>query len=212
MKNPWLDIPLAEYEGHMVLPHVGQAHLLSDVFAEALREYSPQSAVILGCAGGNGLDRVNVGQTGRIVCVDINPEYITHVRGRFADRIPSFEAIVGDVQTDRFSFAPVELAFAGLLFEYVDVDSVLRKTASMLLLNGVLLTVVQLPSATIPEVTPSPFVSLQRLAPVMRLVSPELLTQFAVKNGYREIATRTVQAAGGKEFRVQAYRLVNKTR
>jgi len=39
MKNPWLDIPLADYEGHMALPNVGQAQLLSDVFASALSKY-----------------------------------------------------------------------------------------------------------------------------------------------------------------------------
>lgn len=38
MRNPWLDIPLADYEGHMSLPHVGQAVLLGDVFEGALRE------------------------------------------------------------------------------------------------------------------------------------------------------------------------------
>ena len=72
MKNPWLDIPLADYEAHMALPHVDQASLLSDVFADALSKYSPRAAAILGCAGGNGLDRVDVKQTERVVCVDIN--------------------------------------------------------------------------------------------------------------------------------------------
>jgi len=36
MRNPWLDIALADYEGHMALPNVGQAQILSDVFARAL--------------------------------------------------------------------------------------------------------------------------------------------------------------------------------
>ena len=39
MRNPWKDIPLADYEGHMV--QVAQAQLLTDVFGEVLEEYSP---------------------------------------------------------------------------------------------------------------------------------------------------------------------------
>jgi hypothetical protein len=38
MKNPWLDIPLADDEGHMALPYVAQAELLSDIIADALGE------------------------------------------------------------------------------------------------------------------------------------------------------------------------------
>ena len=207
--NPWLDVPLTDYEGHMASPHIGQARLLSDLFADALRTYSPRSAVILGCAGGNGLDRVDSSQTARVVCVDINPEYIACARERFAARIPSFEAVVGDIQTARFSFAPVALAFAGLLLEYVDIDSVLRQAASMLQPNGVLVAVIQLPSTTLPEVTPSPFASLRRLEPIMRLVPPDALTQSALKSGYREIESRTAQDAGSKTFQVTTYRLMH---
>jgi hypothetical protein len=30
MRNPWLDIPLADYEGHMALPAIGQSRLIAD--------------------------------------------------------------------------------------------------------------------------------------------------------------------------------------
>ena len=50
MKNPWKDIPLADYEGHMA--KVAQAQLLAEVFGEVLKEYSPQSIGVIGCAGG----------------------------------------------------------------------------------------------------------------------------------------------------------------
>jgi len=41
----------------------------------------------------------------------------------------------------------------------------------------------------------------------MRLVPPKLLTQFAAANGYHETEAQTLEAAGGKEFLVQAFRL-----
>src|SRR5690349_21449618 len=120
MRNPWLDIPLGDYEGHMASPQVGQAQLLSDTLAESLRTYSPRSIALLGCAGGNGLEQVDISKTDRVVCVDINPRYVEQVCARFGSRIPMLEATVGDIQSDDFSFAPVELVFAGLLLEYVD--------------------------------------------------------------------------------------------
>jgi hypothetical protein len=30
MSNPWLSIPLHDYEGHMALPHVGQAKMIAN--------------------------------------------------------------------------------------------------------------------------------------------------------------------------------------
>ena len=207
MKNPWLDIPLADYEGHMALPNVGQAQLLSDVFAGALSKYAPRSVAVLGCAGGNGLDRVSSNVTERVVGVDLNPDYVNQVRIRFNHQIPLLELWAGDVQTDEFAFAPVDLVFAGLLFEYVDAEAVLAKIRAMLCPGGTLLTVVQLPSSTIPEITPSQFASLGALSSVMRLLPPTLLRQFATTLGYRETEAQTVEAAGGKEFRIQAFRL-----
>lgn len=207
MKNPWLDIPLADYEGHMEMPNVGQAQLLSDVFAGALDKYAPRSVAILGCAGGNGLDRVSSKVTDRVVAVDLNPNYVQQVRTRFDHRMSMLELFVGDIQTEEFAFAPVELVFAGLLFEYVDTEAVLAKIRAMLWPGGTLLTVVQLPSTAIPEITPSSFASLSALSSVMRLVPPTLIRQLATAHGYREIEAQTVVAAGGKEFRVQAFRL-----
>lgn len=207
MRNPWLDIPLADYEDHMALPNVGQAQLLSDVFASALSKYEPRSVAVLGCAGGNGFDRVSSKVTKRVVGVDLNPNYLLHTRTRFDHRIPLLELLVGDVQKDDFSFAPVELVFAGLLFEYVDAEAVLAKIRAMLCPRGMLLTVVQLPSTTIAEITPSQFDSLRSLSSVMHLLSPKLLTQLAAAHGYDETEAQTLEAAGGKEFQVQSFRL-----
>jgi hypothetical protein len=43
MKNPWLDIPLSDYEGHMALPGVAQAQLLAEILAGQLRSLQPAS-------------------------------------------------------------------------------------------------------------------------------------------------------------------------
>ncbi len=207
VKSPWLDIPLTEYEGHMALLQVAQAQLLSDLFADALRQYRPRSVAVLGCAGGNGFERIPTTATPRVVGVDLNPAYVQQAHLRFAGRIPQLELYVGDVQTDVFGFAPVELLFAGLLFEYVEIDAALRQMRGMLVSGGTLLSVVQLPCGTAQMITPSPYTSLAALAPIMRLVAPEALERMAAAHGFRQFAAHTATAAGGKQFGVQALRL-----
>jgi ubiquinone/menaquinone biosynthesis C-methylase UbiE len=206
VKSPWLDIPLADYEAHMALPGVGQAQLLADLLEDALRRHAPASVAVLGCAGGNGLDRVSNDVTGRVVGVDLNPDYIREARERFGHRIPRLELHAGDVESGVFDFAPVDLAFAGLLFEYVDPGRALANVRGMIVPGGALIAVVQLPSAAIPEITPSPVRSLEALSSVMHLVPPEILARRAAEQGYRETESRTVAATGGKEFRVQTFR------
>jgi hypothetical protein len=56
MANPWLSIPLQDYEGHMGLDNAQQLSVLSELFKRALDIFVPDSVAVLGIAGGNGLD------------------------------------------------------------------------------------------------------------------------------------------------------------
>lgn len=206
MRNPWLDIPLEDYERHMALPQVAQAQLLSDLLAEAVSRYAPRSVAVLGCAGGNGFERLEAAGLERVVGVDLNPKYLAAVQARFGARLPSLELIAGDLQDAAFAFAPVDLVFAGLLFEYVDADLVLGRIRPMLGPGGLLRAVVQLPGSALPLISPSPYASLAALAPVLRLVPPERLAQLAAARRYLEADARTATAAGGKSFRVLDFR------
>src|SRR5262245_21216971 len=83
--NAWLDIPLPDYESHMQSAGVGQLRVLSELFAEVLALRKPRSVVILGIAGGNGLEHIDSTITKRVVGVDINPEYLQAVRERYGE-------------------------------------------------------------------------------------------------------------------------------
>ena len=80
MNNPWLTIPLEDYEGHMAMPDVGQAKMLANEFEELLKTYAPTSAALIGCAGGNGFEEAIKAGVTRLVGLDINPTYITELR------------------------------------------------------------------------------------------------------------------------------------
>jgi hypothetical protein len=76
MSNPWLGIPLGDYEGHMGSAEVGQLPVLAELFKCALDHCRPKSVAVLGVAGGNGLEQIDCSITKRIVGVDINRQYI----------------------------------------------------------------------------------------------------------------------------------------
>jgi len=190
----------------MVLPHVGQAQLLANILENAIDDYSPRSVAILGCAGGNGFERILGRPIQRVVGIDINTDYVERTRSRFENLLPSLELFVGDVQADEFGFEPVELIFAGLFFEYVEIDTVLGKIPMMLCPEGVLVVVLQLPSAE-PEVTPSPFMSLGVLSSVMHLVPPRRLAQLAANAGFNLLEDRTTDTIGTKKLNVQIFSL-----
>ncbi len=203
LRNPWLAIPLADYEAHMALPHVGQADLLANVLADAVRLHAPRSVAVLGCAGGNGFDRVPPGT--RLVGIDVNPDYVAAAQVRYGARA-RLELFVGDVTADELPFAPVDLAYAGLLFEYVEPAVALRRLATKLVPGAMLVAVLQLASTAQAEVTPSPYTSLAALASRMRLVPPVALTRDALAEDYTSVGADVVTAIGGKQFAVQTYR------
>jgi hypothetical protein len=206
--NPWLDIPLADYEGHMARPGIEQAQLLSDLFAEVLERFSPKSLAVLGCAGGNGFDRIP-SSVERVVGVDLNRNYIDALGARFGRRFDRLELITGDIQSDDVAFSPVELLFVGLVLEYVDLDRVLARTRSMLAAGGRLTTVIQLPDLAAGPVSASPFATLQPLAAFMRLVQPRRVREAANTAGYMQTESREIVSRSGKSFQLQIFAVAN---
>ena len=200
--NPWLDIPLSDYEGHMALPEVDQSRMLSDEFARLLDAHRPRSIALIGCAGGNGFERIDARRTTRVVGVDINPDYLEVARSRFDGAFASLELICIDVSGRAPEIEPVELVFAGLIFEYVDAGLVLRKLAAVLQPTGTLAAVVQLPSPGKTPVTRTPFSSLRRLTPIMQLLPPEQLIGEARNAGLTIASSRRVLLNTGKNFQL----------
>jgi SAM-dependent methyltransferase len=207
MRSPWLDIPLAEYEGHMSVPGVGQADMLATQFAELLGKWTPASAAVIGCAGGNGFDRLRVDVTRRVLGIDINPQYIQELAYRYAARIPGLELYVRDIQEPVERIAPVDFIYAALVFEYVAPKPVLQNLKSICRPGGVLATVLQLPSDHVAPISESPFTSLEGLASAMHLVSPSALAADATEIGFVPLSSHLVRLSSGKEFAVQLFQL-----
>ncbi len=206
MSTPWLDIPLADYEEHMALPQVGQAQLIADQLAALLAVHRPASAAIIGCAGGNGFERIETLGIERVVGVDINPAYIEAARRRYGARVPRLALVTADIQSRATLFEPVDFIYAALLLEYVDLSRTMSSLRRHCRSGGVLATLIQLPQDSVAAVSPSPYLTLQSLGSVMQLMSAEALREHAEAAGFRHEACSTVESPSGKQFALQVFR------
>jgi hypothetical protein len=203
--SPWLEIPLDDYEKHMSLESVGQAPMLAERFALLVLRLRPSSVALFGCAGGNGLDRIEPGRVDRVVAVDINSRYVEAAAKRHAGRFEQFETMCADVQSPTLRFELVDLCYAGLLFEYVDVGLAMDTLERCCRAGGTLATVLQLPGESL--VSPSPYRTLDRLAPAMRLIAPAQLAAAAAAVGFAAETSEIIRLSSGKSFCLQTFGL-----
>jgi SAM-dependent methyltransferase len=205
--NPWLDIPLADYEQHMALPDIGQAQMLAEQLARAVRKNKPKSVAIIGCAGGNGLEELVNSSLQRVVCIDINPSYIDEVRQRFAGHFSTLETHVADIQSAKLEAPPVDLLYAALIFEYVALAETFKVLRSICVPGGRLVAILQVATPCMNAVSPSPYTSLQRLAPIMRLRQPQEIVQAALRAGFALTSAECIELPSGKSFSCQTFLL-----
>jgi len=201
--NPWLTIPAADYEGHMGSPEVGQLAFLSEVFRDALNAYQPRRLLVVGCATGNGFEHIDRDSCEGVVAVDINPEYLSVLKTRFPDA--AIQTRCEDVAKCEFDTASFDLIHCALIFEYVDPSSVVGKLARWLRPGGVLVVVLQLPHDNAAAVSATPYSSLRRLEPIMRLVDPAKLERLAREVRLSELQRETRTLVSGKRFYVAVF-------
>ena len=204
MKNPWLQIPVEDYEGHMSAPGVMQLQMLDEIFESVLIEFSPRSICVLGCTAGNGFQHLVNRDFERIVGIDINPEYVGECRNWFIQDVQNLQLICANLNELELVNPMFDLIHAALIFEYVDVDALLSKISSWLKPNGILSVVLQLPSDTSSPVSETPYQSVKILIPFIKLVEPEALIKKAEKSRLFLIQESEIKLATGKRF-IKAY-------
>lgn len=171
MSNPWITVPLADYEGHMRSAHVQQLGALSELFAKALAFCRPASVAVLGMAGGNGLEQIDTSLTKRVVGLDINPSYLEKVRQRY-EGMSGLELFCVDLAEQTIELEPVQLVHAALVFEHAGVGRCLENALSLVAPDGFFSAVLQRPSDQEPDISPSAFPAMQSLQSHFSLIDP----------------------------------------
>lgn len=130
MDNPWCEIALSDYEDHMSLASVGQLQVLNAVMKTQLELHPVASVIILGLAGGNGLEHVDTGKYRRVWGVDVNQAYLAEAEKRFPQLAGTLECLCLDLRSQAAGLPQAELVIANLLIEYIGCDAFVQVLAA----------------------------------------------------------------------------------
>lgn len=129
--NPWEEIKLDEYEKHMSLADVYQLQSLNKMMKEQFNQDKCKSIMILGIAGGNGLEHIRSEKVDIVYGVDINANYLKQCQIRYPELKNCLKVICADLTRDNLQLPQVDLLVADLLIEYIGYDcfkKVVKKT------------------------------------------------------------------------------------
>lgn len=119
MKNPWEEISLEDYESHMRLNSVRQLQALSKIMKGQLDAYPVSRVMILGVAGGNGLEHIRRNQFKKVYGVDINASYLEAAASRYPELAGTLECLRADLTEKSCRLPEADLMIADLLVEYI---------------------------------------------------------------------------------------------
>lgn len=119
MTNPWKEISLSDYENHMKLDSVMQLQSMNQMMKSQFDAYPVSSVMILGIAGGNGLEHIDKKKFQKIYGIDINEEYLKAVRERYAYISDILECRQLNLIEETDKLPKAELLVANLLIEYI---------------------------------------------------------------------------------------------
>jgi len=198
-ENPWLEIPLEDYESHMAAPSVEQTAMLAETLGSLLRAHHPGSLALLGSAGGNGLEQVDPLVTKKVVIVDLNADYLTVCARRFRHKFEHFESVLCDLSTRPPLDEPVEFVYAGLVLEYLNQTFFLSYAPSLISSGGRIAFVFQNAASQGP-VTDTGIASIRRLEAVHASVDVNEVVTTLSSNGMWVVDRRALATVPGKQF------------
>ena len=123
MNNPWEEISLSDYENHMSLESVNQLQTMNSLMKKQFSDYPVKTAMVLGIAGGNGLEHVRSVNLEKVYGIDINAEYLKTVEERYKDLAGILECCCIDLITEPEKLPSSELVIANLLIEYIGYEA-----------------------------------------------------------------------------------------
>ncbi|SHI21818.1 hypothetical protein SAMN02745229_02108 [Butyrivibrio fibrisolvens DSM 3071] len=197
MSNPWEEISLDDYENHMSLDSVKQLQAMNSIMKEQFEAYPVTTAMVLGIAGGNGLEHVNRDKYRTVYGVDINEEYLKTVSKRHIDLSDILKCLKVDLIKESDQLPNAQLVIANLLIEYIGYD-VFRKVIHKVDPEYVS-CVIQINTDDEQWVSDSPYLhAFDRLDEVHHQMEEDSLSAVMLESGYNNIFKTKVQLPNGK--------------
>ena len=122
-KNPWEEISLETYEKHMSLDSVKQLQLMNRIMKSQFEDYPVDTVIILGIAGGNGLEHIDIKKYKKVYGVDINELYLQETQKRYSNLADILQCLHLDIVCETEKLPQSQLLVANLLIEYIGYDA-----------------------------------------------------------------------------------------
>ena len=119
MKNPWEEISLTDYENHMKLDSIMQLQSMNEMMKGQFNAYPVSSVIILGIAGGNGLEHIPKGKIKTVYGVDVNASYLEEVYRRYSDLDGVLKCLHVNLTNDKEYLPQADMVIANLIIEYI---------------------------------------------------------------------------------------------
>lgn len=119
MKNPWKKIKLSDYESHMKLASVMQLQSLNIMMKNQFNLYPIKTVMVLGVAGGNGLEHIDTKKVQKVYGIDINHKYLEECAERYKNLDGILECICADLADKNIILPHTDMIIANLLIEYI---------------------------------------------------------------------------------------------
>ena len=187
MNNIWNSIPLEDYEQHMLNETVGQLQLLNDLTKKYLGPIKPNTVLILGVAGGNGLEHIDNSITRKVIGIDINEKYLEETGKRYKELLPELQLLTMDLSDNENEIAKADLIWSALILEYVNIEMCFKFISRNIKNNGHLIVTIQSNNGAL-SVGRSGIESVKSVELIFRLVEPDDLKIVAEKFGFLKVS------------------------
>lgn len=198
MNNPWEKIDLNDYEKHMSLDNVYQLQAMNEMMKEQFYAYDVKTLMILGIAGGNGLNHIKNGDFEAIYGVDINEKYLDECKKRYSDLTSEFETICTDLLSEDLQLPNSDLLVANLLIEYIGYECFQKVTK--LVMPRYISCIIQI-NIESTFVSDSPYLHVfDRLDEIHHQIEENTLTNYMQEIGYKVELREEKDLPNGKKL------------
>ena len=197
MNNPWEDISLSDYENHMSLGSVMQLQTLNSFMKDQFEAFHVDTAIVLGVAGGNGLEHIDTDKYKTVYGIDINEDYLKEVYKRHKDKEKVLRCLQLDLINESDRLPHADLVIANLLVEYIGYESF--RNALEKIAPKYVSVAIQINTDTKAWVSDSPYLhAFDRLDEVHHQMEEDSLKECLKEAGFTHTGTKKEDLPNGK--------------
>lgn len=131
MKNPWELVSFDDYENHMKLSTIQQLPTLNNIMKSQLNKYNISTVTILGIAGGNGLEHIDVSRIKVVYGIDINQTYLDVCREKYQNLGVNLVLEQLDISNLSNDLPVSDIWIANLVIEYIGINIFLKQLSKV---------------------------------------------------------------------------------